>query len=1189
MSTKNDSDPEVVLHEWRSRILNGFLIVAAVASLPALISSVASAIANRYWIPAVAFTAAEFLLITLIVLQRSKLLFRTLGFILIGYLVALINLYLGGLRGSAPLYLLVIPIFALIFLGRRAGLFTTIFSALLAVAVTLLINQGVIQPNPMIGSSWVSLITLLMLLTVGIAPLILFYQLQERLIAKERRVQSELIRARSLLEEQNATLEQKVQEHTAELKASNLSLEQRNSDLSILNSVSEAIVQTQDLKSLIRMIGDRILESFDADSALITLLDKHTNLIHTYYEYDRTEGGYIDYVEPFPLGTGLASKVILSGQPLLLGSLEEEIASGAYFPPEIIEQGSTNFSQSWVGVPILSGSQVLGCISLAHYQPHAFNENHLRVLQTLSSNIGISIENVRLLEAAQESQRRMADIIEFLPDATLVIDSEGRVIAWNRAIEDMTGVMAADMLGKGNYEYSLPFYKERKLLLVDLVAMPPAEVERNYPYVQRQGTILSDEIYVQNLRGSPHYIQASASILNDSKGNRVGAIEIIRDITERKRAELALRESEEKLRLIFENAFDGISIYKEIPSEDRRILVDCNEHYCQMAGRSKAELLALQDTRTIQRDLGVDAERFGWAPISQGRAFAGVFAWIRPDGRENIIEYNAAPTKVGDSYFTIGLDRDVTERRHAQEELRQAKELAEAATHAKSAFLANMSHELRTPLNSIIGFTRIVRRKSAGTLPEKQVENLDKVLTSADHLLNLINTVLDIAKIEAGRMDVLAANFRVSALIDLCYNTTSPLLQPGVVLEKQVDENAATIYSDQDKVRQIVLNLLSNAAKFTHTGKIILAASLEGENSLRISVTDTGIGISAEALSRIFKEFQQADNTTTRQYGGTGLGLTISRNLAHLLGGDLTVESELGKGSCFTLTIPVHFLPQSAAFDMEPKLPDHPMSPLPGDQGSAKKRILVIDDDPDTDYLLRESFSDQEFEINGARTGQQGLRLAVELKPHAILLDILMPDMNGWQVLSNLKENQATCSIPVILLTVVDKKALGFRLGAAAYLLKPLDPAVVLETLNQWFAGRRPSPKRVLVIDDDPDVVNMLRQGLSETEYIFVAAYDGMAGLQAIALEPPDILLLDLIMPRLDGFGVIENLRANPQTRDLPIIVISAKELPPAEMTWLKETVSVVMKKQGFEGQKLVEEIKSLLANRLPRPVDTPA
>jgi signal transduction histidine kinase len=241
------------------------------------------------------------------------------------------------------------------------------------------------------------------------------------------------------------------------------------------------------------------------------------------------------------------------------------------------------------------------------------------------------------------------------------------------------------------------------------------------------------------------------------------------------------------------------------------------------------------------------------------------------------------------------------------QEAQQSRADSEQANNAKSAFLANMSHELRTPLNAIIGFTRIVRRKGEDLLPEKQIENLDKVLVSAENLLGLINSVLDIAKIEAGRMDVMAANFRISPLIDLCANTAQPLIQPGVCLEKQVDASLEIVHSDQDKIRQIILNLLSNAAKFTQQGQIILSAMREGEQNLCISVADTGIGISAEALPRIFKEFEQADTTTTRKYGGTGLGLTISRNLARLLGGDLTAESTLGEGSTFTLTIPIQY------------------------------------------------------------------------------------------------------------------------------------------------------------------------------------------------------------------------------------------------------------------------------------------
>jgi signal transduction histidine kinase len=240
-------------------------------------------------------------------------------------------------------------------------------------------------------------------------------------------------------------------------------------------------------------------------------------------------------------------------------------------------------------------------------------------------------------------------------------------------------------------------------------------------------------------------------------------------------------------------------------------------------------------------------------------------------------------------------------------EAQEARAAAEQANKAKSTFLANMSHELRTPLNAIIGFTRIVRKKAEGALPEKQIENLDKVLSSSEHLLGLINTVLDIAKIEAGRMDVIPAKFNLSVLVDQCANLATPLLKPNVKLEKQVDETIGIIFSDQDKIKQIVINLLSNAAKFTHDGRILLSVQKLNEESLNISVSDSGIGINEEALSRIFEEFQQADTSTTREYGGTGLGLAISRNLARLLGGDLTATSKLGEGSTFTITIPIYY------------------------------------------------------------------------------------------------------------------------------------------------------------------------------------------------------------------------------------------------------------------------------------------
>jgi CheY-like chemotaxis protein len=425
-------------------------------------------------------------------------------------------------------------------------------------------------------------------------------------------------------------------------------------------------------------------------------------------------------------------------------------------------------------------------------------------------------------------------------------------------------------------------------------------------------------------------------------------------------------------------------------------------------------------------------------------------------------------------------------------------------------------------------------------------------------------------------MDVIASNFSISQLMDQCANLAAPLLKPQVKLEKKMDTGANIVYSDQDKIKQIVLNLLSNAAKFTHAGRIVLAVERQ-DLTLRISVADTGIGISEESLGRIFEEFQQADTSTTRQYGGTGLGLAISRSLARLLGGDLIAASELGKGATFTLTIPVQYGRKSASpADARPDTVQRAEASARTD--SSKKQVLVIDDDPDAAYILQESLSQNEFTVLNAPDGPAGLQMARDRQPDAILLDILMPETDGWQVLNDLKTDKTTADIPVVLLTIVDKKALGFKLGAAAYLLKPLDPAAVLDALRRVIGEKEHPHRHILVVDDDPHVAEMLRQTLPESEFVLASAEDGEAGLQAIQARRPDVILLDLMMPKLDGFGVIERLRADPELRNIPIIVISAKDLTEGESNTLKVSVAFVMKKQGFNSDLLMQEINSVIA-----------
>ena len=499
-------------------------------------------------------------------------------------------------------------------------------------------------------------------------------------------------------------------------------------------------------------------------------------------------------------------------------------------------------------------------------------------------------------------------------------------------------------------------------------------------------------------------------------------------------------------------------------------------------------------------------------------------------------------------------------------ELAAARDEAVRSSQAKSQFLANMSHELRTPMNAIIGFTGLVMRRCQELIPARQYNNLEKIRVSADHLLALINDVLDLSKIEAGQMEIRMTQAPVETLVEHCTRALETAVQDkGLTLETHIEPDLPVLHTDQDKLRQILINLLSNAVKFTAEGKVVVSVGRRAD-AITFAVADSGIGIPPEARELIFEEFRQVDDSSTREYGGTGLGLSISRRLARLMGGDLTVESEPERGSTFTV-----FLPLRAA-EPEHAVPAPPAR-LPIESNGARL-VLAIDDDPNAIDILQENLAEAGYRVVGATDGEEGLRRARELKPLAIFLDIVMPRKDGWQTLRALKADPETREIPVILLSIIDQKDLGYRLGAADYLLKPIDRDAILAAL----AHQSPLTGRLLIADDDPMVLDVVCQLLEGEGFEIDTACNGREALAAVEQQAPALILLDLLMPEVDGFSVMEQLGRNPRTRDIPIIVLTAKTLSSGEEEELRARARAVLTKQGFQRDELLSEVRGALA-----------
>jgi diguanylate cyclase (GGDEF)-like protein len=518
-------------------------------------------------------------------------------------------------------------------------------------------------------------------------------------------------------------------------------------------------------------------------------------------------------------------------------------------------------------------------------------------------------------------------------------------------------------------------------------------------------------------------------------------------------------------------------------------------------------------------------------------------------------------------------------KERAEELERVNDELFQASRH-KSRFIANMSHELRTPLNSILGFSDILLDKTFGELNENQERYVKNICSSGRHLLELVNNVLDIAKIEAGKYEMSYETFPISDVMSETVAVMKPLAgQKGVELVLEFGDEEGVITADRVKIKQVFYNLLSNAIKFTPAGgKVRFGVGREDGRGdthdrevIKFLVSDTGVGIGPDDMERIFDEFEQADASFSRQYGGAGLGLTLTRKLVELHGGTIAVESKLGEGSCFVVSIPlISPVGDERSEEAEAVSLDFPW------MDAKAPLILVVEDDRASAELLTLHLTQAGYKVAHAFDGQEALEKAEALRPFAILLDIMLPKKDGWEVLQSFKSNEATSNIPVLIHSMVDNKDLAFALGAADYLMKPLDKDVLLEKVQglNILKGRR-HPTTVLVINPDGDVES-LKETLDQKEFLVYFAREGRRGIELATALRPDVILLDFELPDMLGFDLVTELKKNPSTTNIPIFILTEKDISVEDRISLVGKIERIIKKHKFDVDELIDHIMEM-------------
>ena len=824
-------------------------------------------------------------------------------------------------------------------------------------------------------------------------------------------------------------------------------------------------------------------------------------------------------------------------------------------------------------------------------------------------------ERIRAEEALRASERRYRQLVESANSIILEWDTTGRVQFLNRFGQNFFGFTEEEIVGRNVMGTIVPEAetsgRDLQLMIEDMCQFP-AKYEKNENENMKKD-------------GERVWVSWANKALMDADGNPVGVLSIGNDVTARRRAEEELRLQNEYLAALHDTTLGllsrlDISNLLEALITRAAQLLGTKHGYIYLV--EPETLLLPPEERIIERKVGVGIfNQFIGSRLKPGQGLSGKVwqsgqpmvvndynSWPgrSPNFDENVmcavmavpLTHNTDTNNSGSQVVgVLGVAYDTEFARTFDDEqiellsrfgqlasialdnarlytaAQQAREVAESANKTKSVFLANMSHELRTPLNAIIGYSEMLIEDAEDFGQEDIIPDIEKIRGAGQHLLAVINDILDLSKIEAGKMELYLESFDISHMIKDVVSTIQPLIEKNAnTLTVHCADDIGLLYADLTKVRQGLFNLLSNASKFTQKGTITLSAARETMNGMdwvTFRVADTGIGMTPEQMELLFEAFTQAELSTSRKYGGTGLGLTITKRFCQMMGGDIRVESEIEVGSTFIIRLPAIVAdPKDELRVIEPVIPESI-----SDGGGT---LLIIDDDPTVHDLMGRYLSKEGIQVVSAFSGEEGLRLAQEVRPSVITLDVLMPGMDGWAVLTALKGDPELAEIPVIMMTIVEDEDMGYMLGAIDHITKPINRNRLSAILKK-YQNSRPSGK-VLVVEDNNETREMMRRTLEKEGWAVTEAENGRVALERVAENQPVLILLDLMMPEMDGFEFVTELRQEENWRSIPVVVVTAKDLTQEDRVRLNSSVTKVLQKGSYSRDELLAQVYNLVS-----------